>query len=351
MTLKDDRIDNTAALARHLGLSRWTVSRVINGHPGVREATRKRVETAMLELGFSPNPMARGLRGQRTHLVGICLHELDNPVLSGKAMALQRFLRSRGYQALLELTNSERALEAVVLQSFRSLKVDGIILVASRLRKNDPLLNELVTNGMPIVALDPFHDLPLSTVRLNRREALRELVQVFLNKGHTHITLAGISNRSEYGQDRMAGIHEALSENGLDLKTSLAVFEKSPSLGYSVTAGFELAERLLAQETLPQAIIAANDRIAMGIMQRFRSAGKLAPRDYSIAGFDNLEAGLCTQPALTTIDQQVDTLIEATVEQLLNRIEPESITLSDTPPQQLIDALLVSRESIASPRS
>jgi DNA-binding LacI/PurR family transcriptional regulator len=349
MVNSGNSIDSTAALAKHLGLSRWTVSRVINGHPGVRDETRQRVESAMRELGFSPNPMARGLRGQRTHLVGICLHELDNPVLSGKAMALQRFLRSRGYQALLELTNSERALEALVLQSFRSLKVDGIILVASRLRQSDPLIEELIKAEMPIVALDPMHPLPLPTVRLNRREALRQLVQAFLDNGHTHITLAGISPRSEYGQDRMAGINEALANAKLDPRKALTLYEKSPALGYSVTAGFEIAERMLAKDPLPQAIIAANDRIAMGVMQRFRSAGKHAPRDYSIAGFDNLEAGLCTQPALTTIDQQVDTLIETTVEQLLNLMEPNPLSGASSSPQ-LIEALLVNRESIAGPR-
>jgi DNA-binding LacI/PurR family transcriptional regulator len=349
MAKEGNNIDSTAALAKHLGLSRWTVSRVINGHPGVRDETRQRVESAMRELGFSPNPMARGLRGQRTHLVGICLHELDNPVLSGKAMALQRFLRSRGYQASLELTNSERTLETLVLQSFRSLKVDGIILVASRLRENDSLLRELVEAGMPIVALDPMHNLPVPTVRLNRREALRQLAQVFLDKGHRHLTLAGISPRSEYGHDRMTGIHEALADAGLSPTNALSIYEKSPALGYSVTAGFELAERMLAQDSLPQAIIAANDRIAMGIMQRFRSAEKHAPRDYSIAGFDNLEAGLCTQPALTTIDQQIDPLIEVTVEQLLSLMEPNSPAGSISA-IQLIEALLVSRESIGKPR-
>jgi DNA-binding LacI/PurR family transcriptional regulator len=348
MKNKGNYIDSTAELANHLGLSRWTISRVINGHPGVRDGTRQRVECAMRELGFSPNPMARGLRGQRTHMVGICLHELDNPVLSSKAMALQRFLRARGYQALLELTNSERTLETLALQSFRSLKVDGIILVASRLQKNDALLQELLFKKMPIVALDPFHPLPLPTVCLNRRLALRQLTDIFLKKGHSQITLAGISPRSEYGHERMAGIEEALEEAGLAPDKALSIFEKSPTLGYTVMAGFEIAERMLAQAGLPQAIIAANDRIAMGIVQRFRSAGKQAPQDYSIAGFDNLETGLCAQPALTTIDQQVDTMIELAVEQLLSFIEP--VPVVSTPAEiQWVEAMLVNRESIGNP--
>src|SRR5690606_23635790 len=105
-------VATTSALARHLGLSRWTVSRVLNGHPGVRPDTVARVRAAMDELGFTPDPLARGLRGTPTGAVGVCFSELESPILARKTATLQRLLREAGLRSLIELTNGEADLEA-----------------------------------------------------------------------------------------------------------------------------------------------------------------------------------------------------------------------------------------------
>ena len=113
-------ITSTKDLAEHLGLSRWTVSRVLNGHPEVKEETRRRVLDAARELGFSPNAMARGLRGGSTGLVGVCFQEIESPALAKKTAFLQQQLRAMGFQGMIELTDGDPNLEESVLRHFLS---------------------------------------------------------------------------------------------------------------------------------------------------------------------------------------------------------------------------------------
>src|SRR5210317_1314738 len=97
------RIEGTAALARHLGLSRWTVSRILNGHPGVKEETRQRVMKAVAELGFEPNKLARSLRGGRSGLIGVSFPYLEATVLAEKGRVLKNALAEAGYRGIFEI--------------------------------------------------------------------------------------------------------------------------------------------------------------------------------------------------------------------------------------------------------
>lgn len=119
-------ISSTKDLAQHLGISRWTVSRVLNGHPEVKEESRIRVLEAAGELGFSPNAMARGLRGGPTGLIGVCFQELESPALAKKMAFLQQELRTWGFQAMIELTDGDPELEESVIRHFLSLRTEGI---------------------------------------------------------------------------------------------------------------------------------------------------------------------------------------------------------------------------------
>src|SRR5947209_2111417 len=122
-------IHSTAELARHLGLSRWAVSRALNGHSGVSAQTVAQVQSAMQEFGFTPSAHARGLRGRKTGAIGICFRELNTPVTIQKIAHVQRILSRKGYRPLFELTEVDDGKGIEVINHFISLKVEGVLLI------------------------------------------------------------------------------------------------------------------------------------------------------------------------------------------------------------------------------
>lgn len=185
-------IQSTDALARHLGLSRWTVSRVLNEHPGVKEETRLKVQEAMLQLGFEPNRMARGLRGSRTMMIGICFQELDSPVLARKTAMLQHFLRKEGYRAIIELTGGDPLLEEAAIRHFLGIKVDGIVLVGSTLQTSQPIVRQLDAIPTPVVTVDPASNLPMTQIHLDRVWAMKMIIDHLHEAGHRRFCIVGI---------------------------------------------------------------------------------------------------------------------------------------------------------------
>ncbi len=339
-----EKIHTTAALAEILGLSRWTVSRVLNGHPGVKAETAKRIHLAMSELGFSPNPLARGLRGGRTMTIGVCFQEVDSPVLASKASMLQQQLRQQGYRAVIELTGNRPKLEEEAIQSFLSLKVDGIVLVGSTLSANSSTIGQLVKRKLPIIAVDPTEPLPVPCVSLDREKALSLEIEHLYGLGHRSFGLLGIDRTVHYGPQRWAGVRGTARRLKLSLKRDFFPMVIPGELD-SYDYGWRLGKRLLKMDKPPTALIAINDRVAIGAMKCLQSAGYQVPRDFSIVGFDNMEITAYTTPRLTTIDQQLETLMGKATELLINAISGEQKALVS----EKLAPVMILRESTGRP--
>src|SRR5690349_12388608 len=147
-------IHSTSDLARHLGLSRWAVSRAINGQGGVSSETVEQVRAAMKEFGFTPSPHGRGLRGQRTGVIGICFRALDTPITIQKIAQVQRLVGEHGYRPLFEMTGLDRNQGLDVINHFISMRVEGVLLVdAPPLEECAPWLRLLKRNEIPTAFL------------------------------------------------------------------------------------------------------------------------------------------------------------------------------------------------------
>ncbi len=314
-------IKTTSALARRLGLSRWTVSRVLNNHPGVRGATRERVLRAMDESGFSPSPMARGLRGSRTRLVGICFQELESPVLARKTSMLQHLLRERRYRALLELTGGRADLEEEVIRHFLSLRVDGVALVGSTLAAQSSAVRLLAARRLPVVAVDPVYPLPFPQVYLDREGAMRQCLKHLHDLGHRSFGLLGISADVPYGQARLQGLRKEARRLKLSFRRDVHKLAVPGNSQQDYGYGWQLAERLLALPRPPPALLALNDALALGAVKRLRERGCRVPEDFSIIGFDNLKVTAYAHPPLTTVDQQTERMMSAAAGLLLRSVE------------------------------
>lgn len=302
--------------AEHLGLSRWTVSRVLNGHPGVHAATRKRVLAEMERLQFQPNLMARGLRGTRTGLVGVCLQEVDSPILARKISGLQRSLHTRGLRGVIELTSGQSDAEHNVINHYLSLRVDGIILVGSVLEPDDPIFNRLKQEKTPVVAVDTAWNIPFPSVELDRQLGMLLVLRHLRQRGHNRFALLGLESDPVYGYRRIEGLRAAAARLDLNWEESFVSFKIDSPSGWSYRHGFEMAQELLQMESPPKAVIALNDAVAIGAMKAIGQWGFEIPRDFSVIGFDNLAIGEWVVPELTTIGQNVAEISEQAIKLL-----------------------------------
>jgi len=312
------RIDSTASLAKHLGLSRWTVSRVLNGHGGVSEKTVERVQQAMRKSGFAPNPYARSLRGGRTRTIGVCIQEMDSPSLSLKAGSLQALFREREYRCLLELTNRNHSLEEQVLRHFLNLKVDGIVGIGTCLSPDSALIAELRTANLPVVLVDPETVLPFPVVEVDRAGASESMMELLWAHGHRSFGFAGFDPDYAYSARRLLGFARSLKKQSGERCWSL--FEPG-TVRHDFSYGARLAEQAAGKGRMPDAILAVNDRVAIGMIAGLRGRGLSVPEDLAVVGHDNLEVSSFVEPTLTTVDQNIGSLMDTAAAAVLEWAE------------------------------
>lgn len=318
---EETNIRSVGDFAKHLGLSRWTVSRILNGHAGVHEDTRRRVMDEMNRIGFQPNMMARSLKGAKTGLIGVCFQEIESPILARKISCLQESLRARGLRAVMEVTSGMASAERDIINHFFSLRVDGVILIGSELSANDPILRRLVSESMPVVTVDAARDIPLPRIELDRASAMLLSLRHLQQRGYESFALLGLESDPVYGARRIVGLKSAAAKLGIDWDRSFLSLKIEDRRDWSYQYGFDLAQELLQLENPPRGVIALNDRVAIGAMKAIREWGYEIPKDFSVVGFDNLEIGQWTEPTLTTVGQNVGDLIEQSVKLIQNLID------------------------------
>lgn len=337
--------NTTAALAKHLGISRWTVSRVLNGHSGVKEETVRLVKQAIEELAFEPSALARGLRGVHTPTVGVCFQDLESPVLAMRAASLQQRLREEGYQTVIELAGESVELERGAIRRFVAQHVDGIVLIFSRLTADDPAFRLLERSQTPCFWLDPEHPVPGDRILLDRARSMKLLLEHLSGLCHRRIALLGIDPANRFGALRIPGLQKHAPKCGLDFTRDLIPFFHPGETRHTFEYGYQLAGELLQKHStdLPTAIIALNDRIAIGAINRLRESGVRVPEDVSVTGYDNIAVAEHFHPALTTVDHQTGRLMDLAVRGLLDRLDPAKAHLP--PRESRVQPKLVIRKS------
>lgn len=335
----------TAALAEYLGISRWTVSRVLNGHSGVKEETVARVKQAMIDLDFQPSSLARGLRGGHTATVGVCFQDLDSPVLAMRAASLQQRLRDHGYHTVIELSGASADLERGAIRRFVGQHIDGVVSIFSRLTADDPVIRLLEREGVPCFWVDPEHPVPGDKALLDRAHSMKLVLEHLTSLGHRKFTLLGIDPDNRFGALRVPGLKRHAPAFGLDFKRDFSLLCHPGEASHTFDYGYDLAGEWLAQpsRTRPTAIIALNDRIAIGAINRLREAGVRVPQEVSVIGYDNIPVAEHFFPPLTTVDHQTDRLMDLAVRGLLDRIGTKAPTPHDR--KSLVQPKLIIRQS------
>ena len=311
---------STADFARHVGLARTTVSRVLNGQPGLKQKTIDRVQRALAETGFTPNAHALHLKGKRTSMIGICMEDLATPPAVRKLATLQRVLRSRGFSSLIEVFSPGSGRD--VVRHFLSLRVEAVVFIGHFHREEiEARIAELIAHGIPHLVIDHYGLKNANTVSLDRAAGMVAVVNHLLELGHRTFGLLGITKGPVSRIDRLSGIQAALRARGLDFATCVMSLDHLHERQNDFRYGRQLATSFMAQATRPTAFIGHNDEIAIGALRGFQEAGLKLPRDASITGFNNQDICHMTSPTLTTVDQSIDTTIATAAELILAQLD------------------------------
>ena len=320
------------------GVSRSTVSRVVNDHPRVSPTTRERVWDVIRREGYWPNLAARSLVSGKTSVLAVAVPVgFDNVLADPYYAVLLRGIASAAdaQDRFVMLSLAEPGFRHRVDEVAARGVVDGVIMSAAQL--DDPLIGPLLESGKPFVSVGRCSDDRVSYVDFDNRGSAHQVTSHLLRLGHRRVaTIAGPSYAMA-GVDRLQGYRDALEAFGLPYREEL-VFEGDFSTGCG-----RLGMRQLLEHQ-PDAVFAASDRMAAGARSELRDSDLRVPEDVALAGFDDLPLARRMEPALTTVRQSSRSLGEEAVALLLELIEhPES-----SPKRVVLPTELVVRASCGS---
>jgi LacI family transcriptional regulator len=284
-------------VAREAGVHPATASRALSpdAHGEVSPGTVLRVRRAAERLGYVPNTLARGLRTSRSYVAALVVPDITNALFPPIVRGAEQVLTDAGFTLVLTDTNNAAEVERSQIASLRAHGVDGFIIATASWE--DPLLADLAAEGFPTVLVNrrcATSELPF--VGGDDQQGVRLCVEHLADLGHRDIVhLAGPAGTST-GRERAHAFRAAMRDRNLPVRN--AVLECA---GYTEQAGASGAARLLARRRPFTAIVAANDLLALGVMDELARAGLRCPRDYSITGFNDLAFMDKLTPPLTTV--------------------------------------------------
>jgi len=308
---------NISQLARHLGLSVTTVSRVLSGNAGkyrISAATVARVEEAAARHQVTPDPLGANLRRGSLGMIGLLLPDITNPFFSSLARSIESALRSEGLAVQLSDSAEDGETEVDLLRLMLGRRLDGLIL-ASVGEPSEELFSLIRGSPKPVVMVDRvFPDLDVPTVSLDNAEAGRLAVSHLLEAGHTRIGCLRGNGVSHPDRERFRGIREGLEEAGQGLRR-----EWVAGSGYSRRAGLEGARSILERPERPSAVIPLSGQGILGILHVAEKLGLSIPSDLSVVAFDEQPWSAFVRPPLTTVEQPIEEMAENAVSLLLRQ--------------------------------
>jgi DNA-binding LacI/PurR family transcriptional regulator len=324
-------------IARAAHVSHSTVSRALRDSPLVSPEKRVLIQKIARDTGYMVSAIGRSLVKQRTNTIGVVVTTIADPFAGEVIGGVEEFFLPRDYSLILAACHSDRERELQAVHSFHQRRVDGILVLASRVgAMYIPMLSEM---KVPIVLINSHHPGEfVHSVRIDDFRGAQDATRHLLDLGHIRIGYVGDRLGFQSDAERCAGYRRTLEEAGIGFDPSLIAYgDGSPE------SGREAMHQLLALAEPPTAVFCYNDREALGAMRAARECGLRVPEDVSLCGFDDLFLSAYVEPALTTIRQPKREIGLMAGEMLLRLLSGE------TPESQITSGSLVVRESTARP--
>ncbi len=328
-----------------VGVSQSTVSRVLNGTSSavpVASGTRERILRIVAELGYTPNPVARALRGARTALLGLIVRDIEDPFFAMAIAAITAEARRHHYNVVLGHVGSSGHQAVALREVLQTGHCDGTILLGD-LRDQSTLWADLTRNPMPLVGIWQGGRAPqIPVINVNNRAGVALAVEHLVGLGHRRIAFVQ-GGRTGDGLERRETYVKLLRERGLAQPPAYVRVVANTFAG-----GAAALRELLATTDRPTALVASTDVVAAGAMSAAWQTGLRVPADLSVVGFDDIPLSAYTVPALTTVHQPITLIARLAVDMLLHSLDGGP---GARPRPRLVAPSLVVRASCAAPAS
>jgi LacI family transcriptional regulator len=303
-------------IAKKLGISKSTVSRVLQNAWDVNPVTRQRVLDFIKQEHYRPNFVARSLKSSRTNTLGVIIPAFDIPFYSVAIGGIQEEAARRGFNIITCQSKEDYETEVKNIETLMASQVDGLLISLSRNTRTALHLLELRKNRMPVVLFNRVGDLiDFSKVYVDDENGAYTMVTYLLDKGYRRIAhLAGPRNLS-LCVNRRKGYERALKERGVGWLEDLIV-----EGDFTIESGARCMEALLQRQIGPDAVFCVCDSMAIGCMQVLKQKGYRVPGDVAVAGYTNDPVAAFTDPPLTTIAQPMHRIGEEAAGLLIEHI-------------------------------
>lgn len=314
---------NAYDVAKRAGVSQSTVSRVLNNYSHVKKSTREKVLSAVEELSFTPDEIARSLANNKTQTIGLIVGDISNPFYAETAHIILREAREYDYDVIIVDTDSDDSNFDRSIQTLIGKRVDGIIVAS--VRKDNEKISELFQNKFPIIFYnrkiedDKNTNYVVIDNKLGAEMAVNHLIQL------NHRRIAYISGPRTYStfNERFLGYKSALKENRIDYDKSLVYQDE-----LSFDKVFEFSLELMRNQDRPTSFFASTDHIALAVMDAAAQNGFHIPYDVSIIGFDDIDIASSPYIGLSTISQQKKKMAALVLNELISIIDSRSDQLT-----------------------
>lgn len=307
-------------LADKLKISVATVSRALKDDSVVSKKTKKKIADLAEEMGYRSNHFARNLRQQKTHTIGVIVHELNSTFINAVLGGIEKVTTEAGYDLIITHSSESQVKEAANAKNLFHKRVDGLIASLAFDTSDLDHFKPLIDKGVPVIFFDRVEENGNNTaVIINNYKSGYEATKHLIDQGCKKIAhITSSLKRNVYSQ-RYKGYREALADNGIAVDESLVLIND-----LSEKAGIESAMQVLKMEPLPDGAFITNDFVAAVFMRTLKEHGLKIPGDIAVVGFNNDAIGKLIEPTLTTINYPGKDIGEIAARNLINHLKGES---------------------------
>lgn len=298
-------------VARLAGVGTMTVSRVISGTVKVSAETTERVQTAIEQLKYRPNELARAFRGQRSRSIGLIIPYLYDPFFANCAHAVTTVAKEHGYSVIITTSMEDPDTEYAEAEHMLERHVDGVVVIPSKFRQTR--ISRALFGKTPVVAFDrPVPDPSLDVVMVQNTGGARRIVEHLIEHGHKQIAYLGLSRSLFTINARFLGYRRAMQDAGLAVDASFECLSEEDTL--------RILEEKLNGSQPPTAILTSNTLATRFVLAAIVHLGLKIPNDIAFAGFDDFDLAEFTSPPLTVVRQPAQEMGRVATSLLFDRI-------------------------------
>lgn len=300
-------------IAKHFNISKVTVSKALNDKDGVSEELREKIKEVAKKMGYTFNNAARSLRTQKSFNIGLLIAEryfdYDNSYYFGVCGKIISQLTQMGYSGIMETLSEAAEKEPRLPLMYIEGKIDGLIIVG---QLHKAYLRQFEDFDIPVVFFDFYlDDIKVDSIIVDNYFSGFKIANHLISKGHREIGFVGSLNSTSSIQDRFLGFYRALLVNKIPINYDYFVEDRDPE-GHMIS--------LVLPKIMPTAFICNNDEVAFRFIQKLKSKNIAVPDDVSVVTFDNTIFSTICVPQLTTVDTNVDEMVQVVCKMILKKI-------------------------------